>query len=53
MNQLGYKIAKWNYSKNSNRGPETYIGAKHLIRKYYKEIGFNNLKHERRFMMPL
>tara|TARA_Y100000034_G_scaffold123144_1_gene169538 strand:+ start:1181 stop:1849 length:669 start_codon:yes stop_codon:yes gene_type:complete len=50
MNILDYKISKWNHRKS--RGSETYIGAKNLIRKYYKEIGFSNLKHERRFMLP-
>lgn len=50
MAQLGYKIAKWNH--NENRGSETYIGAKNLIRKYYKEIYFNNPKHKERFMLP-
>lgn len=48
MKKLGYKIAKWNH----NGTPETYIGRKELIRKYYKEIGFNNPKHSRRFMCP-
>lgn len=43
MNILGYKIAKWNF----NGTPETYIGSKELIRKYYKEIGFNNPKHNK------
>ncbi len=49
MRILGYKIAKWNLSGT----PETYIGNKKGIRKFYKEIGFNNPKHELRFMMPL
>tara|TARA_Y100000034_G_C6718401_1_gene317707 strand:- start:21 stop:680 length:660 start_codon:yes stop_codon:yes gene_type:complete len=50
MSKLGYKIAKWNIS--TYRGPETYIGAKALIRKYYEDIGFSNPKNEKRFMMP-
>ncbi len=49
MKILGYKIAKWNFS----RTPETYIGSKELIRKYYKEIGFNNPKHLKRFRAPV
>jgi len=49
MKILGYKISKWNFSGT----PETYIGNKKGIRKFYKEIGFNNPKHKQRFMMPL
>ena len=48
MNILGYKIAKW----SGKETPQTYIGKKDLIRKYYKEIGFHNPYHIRRFMMP-
>lgn len=48
MGLLGYKISKWNFS----RTPETYIGQKELIRKYYKDIGFSNVKHQNRFMCP-
>jgi len=49
MEILGYKISKWNFSRTA----ETYIGAKGLIRKYYKEIGFSNTKHQRRFKCPV
>ncbi len=49
MQRLGFKIAKWT-SKNGT--PQTYIGQKELIKKYYREIGFNNPKHIERFKMP-
>jgi hypothetical protein len=49
MEILGYKTAKW----SGNLTPQTYIGKKELIRKYYKEIKFKNPYHIKRFMMPL
>lgn len=49
MKILGYKISKWNFHGT----PETYIGSKNLIKKFYHEIGFNNVKHIKRFKMPL
>ena len=48
ISKLDYKISKWNF----NRTPETYIGSKKMIIKYYKEIGFSNPKHIKRFKMP-
>ncbi|QQG38894.1 MAG: hypothetical protein HYS32_00300 [Candidatus Woesearchaeota archaeon] len=48
MDVLGYKIAKWSGPENT----QTFIGSKEIIKKYYKEIGFNNPYHERRFMIP-
>ncbi|MDP2908453.1 MAG: LAGLIDADG family homing endonuclease [Nanoarchaeota archaeon] len=45
MSILGYKTSKWNF----NGTPETYIGSKKLIQKFYKEIGFSNPKHINRF----
>ena len=48
MKILGYKIAKWNFTGT----PKTYIGKKELLRKYYKEVNFSNLKHRKRFMLP-
>jgi len=55
MEILNYKIAKWcgNKTKKSNNiAYQTYIGNKLGIRKYYKEIGFNNPKHTERFKLP-
>jgi len=51
MNILGYKIAEW--SSGKNRTPQTFIGNKRLIYKYYKEIGFNNIWHLKRFKAPI
>jgi len=51
MNILGYKIAEWSGGKN--RTPQTFIGSKRLIYKYYKEIGFNNEWHLKRFKAPI
>lgn len=54
MKLLGYKTSKWNNcNKETERAPETYIGAKKLIQKYYKEIGFSNPKHRTRFKAPV
>lgn len=50
MKKLGYKISKWRYSPF--RSAEVFIGSKEMIRKYYKRIGFNNPKHNKRFMVP-
>jgi len=49
MSLLGYKTSGW--SKIGT--PQVYIGQKNLIRKYYKEIGFNNPKHLDRLKLPL
>lgn len=45
MKLLGIKIAKW----SSNESSQTYIGAKPDIGKYYKEIGFSNPYHRKRY----
>lgn len=49
MALLGYRTSKWSGHSDTL---QTYIGAKSLIRKYYKEVGFNNIKHKRRFLLP-
>jgi len=46
MDTLGFKLAKW-----AGKGtPQTHIAKKSLIEKYHKEIGFNNAKHNKRFV---
>jgi len=45
MKILGFKIAKW----TGKITPQTFIGKKELIYKYYKEIGFSNSWHQKRF----
>ncbi len=45
MQVLGFKIAKW----SSNKSSQTFIGSKSLIRKYFKEIGFANPYHKKRY----
>ena len=46
MKLLGFKLSKWNIKKTSQ---ETYIGQKALIEKFFKDIGFSNPKHLKRF----
>tara|TARA_Y100000034_G_scaffold106488_1_gene135238 strand:+ start:697 stop:1605 length:909 start_codon:yes stop_codon:yes gene_type:complete len=49
MNILGFDIAKWSKKQN----PQTFIAKKVHIQKYYKEVGFNNPKHIRRYNIAL
>ncbi|MBN1160222.1 MAG: LAGLIDADG family homing endonuclease [Candidatus Diapherotrites archaeon] len=49
MEILDIRIAKWSGGENA----QTFIGSKSAILNYYKEIGFNNSKHNGRFFAPV
>lgn len=48
VNRLGIKTTNW----SGKHTPQIYICRKNMIRKYFKEVGFNNPKHINRFLMP-
>lgn len=50
MKILKFKTSKWTHRKR--RTSQIFIGSKSMIRKYYKEISFNNPYHKNRFMLP-
>jgi len=50
MKILGFKTSNWSHESNS--ASQIYIGAKHMIGKYFNEIGFNNPYHKNRFLPP-
>lgn len=45
---LGYQISKWSNKTNGN-AKQCSIGNSKDVLRYYKEIGFHNKKHEKRF----
>jgi intein/homing endonuclease len=51
MALLGIQTSKWNYKKG--HAPEVYIGSKKSIERFFKEVGFSNLKHLRKFHAPV
>ncbi|MFH1663829.1 MAG: LAGLIDADG family homing endonuclease [archaeon] len=47
---LGYSVSKWVVKKNRN-SQDCSIGNANAVWRYYKEIGFSNPKHKKRFEM--
>jgi intein/homing endonuclease len=51
MKKLGFKTSKWNLRKN--RTPDTYVGKKDLINKYFETISFKNQRHLNKLCAPI
>lgn len=51
MKILDFKISKWNIREG--HAPETYIGKKSSIERFFKEVGFSNPKHRKKFHAPM
>lgn len=46
MKMLGFRTSKWNHQSNTS---QLSICGRDMVKKYYKEVGFNNPKHANKF----